>query len=49
MFVMHWCSVTAEMRFLAIDDHLADLNVVVEEAALFYEFSLKSMFRQVTF
>ncbi len=31
LFVTHWRSATAEMRFLAIDDYLADLNVVVDQ------------------
>jgi poly(3-hydroxybutyrate) depolymerase len=31
LFVTDWRSATAEMRFLGIDDYLADLNVVVDE------------------
>jgi poly(3-hydroxybutyrate) depolymerase len=31
LFVADWRSATAEMRFLGIDDYLADLNVLVDE------------------
>lgn len=31
LFVTDWRSATAEMRFLGIDDYLADLNVLVDE------------------
>jgi poly(3-hydroxybutyrate) depolymerase len=31
LFVTDWRSATAEMRFLSIDDYLADLNVMVDE------------------
>jgi poly(3-hydroxybutyrate) depolymerase len=31
LFVTDWRSATAEMRFLGIDDYLADLNVIVDE------------------
>ena len=31
IFVTDWCSATAEMRHLGIDDYLADLNVLVDD------------------
>ena len=31
LFVTHWRSANADMRFLAIDDYLADLNVLVDQ------------------
>ena len=31
LFVTHWRSAKADMRFLAIDDYLADLNVLVDQ------------------
>jgi poly(3-hydroxyalkanoate) synthetase len=31
LFVTHWRSADADMRFLAIDDYLADLNVLVDQ------------------
>jgi poly(3-hydroxyalkanoate) synthetase len=31
LFMVDWCSASADMRFLGIDDYLADLNVLVDE------------------
>src|SRR5450631_4457533 len=31
LFVTDWCSANADMRFLGIDDYLADLNVLIDE------------------
>jgi poly(3-hydroxyalkanoate) synthetase len=31
LFVTDWRSATSEMRFLGVDDYLAELNVVVDE------------------
>lgn len=31
LLVTDWCSATADMRYLGIDDYLADLNVMVDE------------------
>jgi len=31
LFVTHWRSADADMRFLAIDDYLADLNVLIDQ------------------
>jgi poly(3-hydroxyalkanoate) synthetase len=31
IFVTDWRSATSEMRFLGVDDYLAELNVVVDE------------------